>query len=325
MAPLVRIVTPAPPGSTSGNRVTAERWARRLGELGCRVVVEEELGAADGELLIALHARRSHAAAARWAAERPAAPLVVALTGTDVYRDVPAGDAAARSSLALATRLVALQARAADALPAALRDKVRVIHQSCEVPPLPPPPPEARGGFVVAVLAHLRAIKDPLAAGEAVRLMPAGSPVRVLHAGEALEADLAERARALARDTGGRYRWLGPLDRPRALALARACRLLCLTSLAEGGANVVTEAIALGAPVVSTRIEGSLGLLGEDHPGYVAPGDRAALADLLDRCARDPALMDELRARSAALGHLADPSEERERWRALLAELGCPR
>ena len=41
-----------------------------------------------GDLLIALHARKSFAAIRRWSVEAPEKPLVVALTGTDLYRDL---------------------------------------------------------------------------------------------------------------------------------------------------------------------------------------------------------------------------------------------
>ena len=321
--PQVRIVTPAPPGSIGGNRITAERWRGLLEELGCQVVVEESLGAADGDLLVVLHARRGHAALSRWAAERPDAPSVVALTGTDAYIDLPAGDRDALRSIQLASRLVALQPLVTAALPPGARGKLRVIQQSCEVPAeLPAPPAEAArpGPFTVTVLAHLRAIKDPLAAAEAERLVARGLPVRILHAGAELDPELARQARDHDR-AGGRYRWLGPLPRLEALALLAASDLLCLTSLAEGGANVVTEALALGIPVLTSRIDGSLGLLGADYPGTFEPGDRAGLARALERAVRDRGFLDELSSRCRALAPLAAPARERARWREVLLEL----
>jgi putative glycosyltransferase (TIGR04348 family) len=314
----VSLVTPARPGSRSGNRVTAERWAGMLERLGCKVAISQTEADAGADLLVALHARRSHAALVRFAASSPGRPIIVGLAGTDVYVDIPAGSAEALDSLARADRLVALQPRAMNALPASMRAKVRVIHQSCELPdPLPTFEPPAPGRFRVAVVAHLRPVKDPLAAAEAAALLPADSAIEILHAGDPLDSRLAEAARR----AGPHYRWLGPLPRDTALALVAGSRLLCLTSLAEGGANVVTEALACGTPVVSSRIEGSLGILGEDYPGLFAPGDRAELAALLDRAARDSRFTDELTRRCRALRPLAAPATELAAWRDLIGEV----
>jgi putative glycosyltransferase (TIGR04348 family) len=319
----VRLVTPAEPGSRSGNRVTAERWAAMLERLGCRVVIDVA-GAPAGEppdVLVALHARRSHAEVVEFARAAPGQPIVVGLAGTDVYGDIPAGDADALDSIARADRIVALQPRAARALPESARARVRVIHQSCALPDLPAfEPAPAPGRFRVAVVAHLRGVKDPLAAAEAAQLLPADTPVEVVHVGDALEPDLAAAARA-ASDAHGGYRWIGPVARERALALVAQSRLLCLTSLAEGGANAVTEALACGTPVISSRIEGSLGILGEDYPGFFDVGDRAGLAALLDRSARDESFVGELVRGCQALAHLADPATELAGWRALMDEI----
>jgi glycosyltransferase involved in cell wall biosynthesis len=110
---------------------------------------------------------------------------------------------------------------------------------------------------------------------------------------------------------------------PRVDALCELARseLLVLTSRSEGGANVVTEAIAAGVAVLSTRIDGSLGILGDDYPGYFPVGDAPALAALLHRFEVDSRFADELRARVAALRPLVDPARERASWRELVGEL----
>lgn len=320
----MRVVTPAPPGSRSGNRVTAERWAAMIARLGCKVGLEVSSAAVpDADVLVALHARRSHAAVMAFARSAPGRPIVVGLAGTDVYGDVPAGNAEALESIARAHRIVALQPRAARMLPEAARRRVRVIYQSCALPePMPvfePAPGPVR--FRVAVVSHLRAVKDPLAAAEAAALLAADSPVEIVHVGDALDPQLAYRARRASAAEGARYRWLGPVPRERALALIAASDLFCLTSLAEGGANAVTEALACATPVVSSRIEGSLGILGEGYPGLFEAGDRAGLAALLERAAADAAFTADLARRCRALAPLADPATELAGWRALLDEI----
>ncbi len=313
----VFVVTPAPPGSLAGNRVTAERWRRLLAAAGHEVRVAESWQGEPCDALLALHARKSFDSIERYRRERPAGPLVVVLTGTDLYGDLGTS-AEARRALELADRLVALQPKAADELPEALRAKVRVILQSAKAAPRREPREDA---FQVCLLAHLRAVKDPLLAARAAELLPAKSRIEILHAGQSLDDQLAAEAGRRSEAESSRYRWLGPLPRPAALELLAGSRLLLVTSRMEGGANVVSEALAAGVPVASTRIPGSVGMLGEDYPGYFPVGDAEALAGLLRRAETDPVFLAELTERCRRLAGLADPERERATLEALLAEL----
>jgi glycosyltransferase involved in cell wall biosynthesis len=146
----------------------------------------------------------------------------------------------------------------------------------------------------------------------------------VLHAGAALSPEAAEEARReQARNT--RYRWLGPLPRWRALRLLARARLLVLSSKLEGGANVVSEALACSVPVLSSRISGSMGILGPDYPGYFEVGDTKGLAALLARAEDEPSFLADLRRRGRSLAQLVSPAREREDWRRLLREITIPR
>lgn len=313
----IAIVTPAPPGSRKGNRVTAVRWARLLRQLGHRARVCQEHPRGRWDVLVALHARRSAGAVDAFRRARPGLPVVVALTGTDLYDDIRT-DPRAQRSLELATRLVVLQPLAVDELPRHLRAKARVIYQSAEAPRAAPGP--RAGHFDVCVLGHLRGVKDPLLAAAASRRLPPSSRLRVLHAGAALDPGAGEGARAEAA-ANPRYRWLGELPRWRALRVLARSRLLVLTSRLEGGANVVSEAIAASVPVVSSHIPGSVGILGADYPGYFPAGDAGALAALLARAEGDADFYAALARRCRRLRPLVRPERERESWRRLLREL----
>jgi putative glycosyltransferase (TIGR04348 family) len=314
---VILVITPTPPDSPNGNGVTARRWVGILRDLGREVDLARDYRAGDYDLLVALHAVKSAAAVRAFRADHPAAPVVIALTGTDLYPDLNA-TGVEPGVLAAASRLVVLQPHGKDQVPPELQDRVRVIYQSMTAVPPAPPNPDC---FEVAFLAHLRPVKDPLLLAAAMGYLPASSRIRVTHAGEARDPALASQAVA-ASTASGRYTWLGPLPRPQALRVLARSRLLAVTSAHEGGANVVTEALAVGVPVISSQIPGSTGLLGADYPGYFRAGDPADLARVLRAAEEDSdGFYRLLQQRCAALRHLADPARERDAWAALLAEL----
>src|SRR5260221_9037058 len=103
----IGIVTPAPPGTQYGNRITALRWAKMLRCLGHRVSIVQRYDGQRFDLLIALHAHRSHPSISGFREANPKTPIIVILTGTDLYRDF-SHDHTAQRSLELATRIVVL-------------------------------------------------------------------------------------------------------------------------------------------------------------------------------------------------------------------------
>jgi len=165
----IALITPVPAQSRQGNRVTALRWARMLKALGHRVTIAQEYDGAPCDLMVALHARRSFAAIDCFRRLYPELPLIVALTGTDLYGDIRTS-VEAQQSLELATRLIILQPRGIDELSAHLHPKVRVIYQS--VPTPAGLPPKSKTTFDVCVLGHLRPVKDPLRTALAARHLP---------------------------------------------------------------------------------------------------------------------------------------------------------
>ena len=329
----IGIVTPAPPGSSYGNRITAIRWAGILRKLGHRVTISQVYEGEPYDLLIALHARRSYPSISRYHRENTGAPLIVALTGTDLYRDIRK-NLRAQKSLELAARIVVLQPKALEELRPDFRDKTRVIYQSFEGISRPADarqrtpditgraqsssPPRQR--FDVCVIGHLRAVKDPFRTALAARLLPASSSIRVLHVGGAMTAAMAKRARAEML-TNLRYRWLDEQPRWRVRRLLAKSRLCVLSSIMEGGANVLSEAIVASVPVLASHIDGAVGILGANYPGYFNVGDTHQLARLLARAETDPAFLAELKAWEEKLAPLFNPAREERAWTDLISEL----
>lgn len=299
----IALVTPAAPGTRNGNRHTALRWAAFLRAAGHRVHVTTQWEHEPADAMLALHARRSHASIAAFSRDEP---LVVALTGTDVYRDIHESPDA-RDSLELARRLIVLQPRAARELPVRLRAKVRVVVQSSSTRLRHRP---VARGFRVCVIGHLRAEKDPLRIVHALPLTSA--PIEVVHLGAVLDPALTPRT------DDPRYRWLGSVAHARALRWLASSHAMVISSRMEGGANVVCEALRIGVPVIASRISGNVGLLGADYGGYFPVEDERALAKQLSRAATDQRFYRALKNHVARLRPLVAPQAEA---RALLAAM----
>jgi putative glycosyltransferase (TIGR04348 family) len=325
----IGLVTPAPPDSRYGNRITALRWAKILRRLGNRVSISETYDGESYDLLVALHARKSHPSIIKFQRYNPTAPIIVALTGTDLYRDIRTNHQA-RKSLEIATRIVVLQPRAIKELQPGLLKKTRVIYQSVEdktrrrgksAKTKASKTQDGSGGtFDVCVIGHLRAVKDPFRSAMAARLLPDASRIRVLQVGGEMTAGMAARARK-EMNANKRYQWLGEQPRLRVRRILNKSSLCVLSSRMEGGANVLSEAISASVPILASRIDGNVGILGADYPGYFDVGDTAQLARLLTRAETSPRYLAELKSWSKSLGGITDPAREVQAWSDLVGEL----
>jgi len=315
----IGIVRPAASVPQDGNATTAERWRGLFDDLGFEVFLEESWDGRPCDVLIGMHARKSHASIVRFHRAHPAVPLIVCGTGTDLYTDVMPGEKdEVRESLGLAARIVVLQRLAVDQLPPELRERARVIYQSVSRSLTPVEKPTER--FQVAFPANVRPVKDPLTAARAAALLPEDSRIVVVHAGSAIDDGLTGELEHAAAECPG-FEMLGPLPHGEALALIRSSHLLLSTSRHEGGANVLSEALAEDVPIVTTHIPGALGMLGETYPGTFPVGDAEALAALLVRAESDAAFYDELRDACRDQAWLTDPRTEKECWGRLLDEV----
>jgi putative glycosyltransferase (TIGR04348 family) len=313
----IQLVTPAPLKINNGNKITALRWATILKTLGHRVQVRQTYDGRSCDVLIALHALRSADSIRRFHEGHPDKPLIVVLTGTDVYRDIHENKKAQRS-LELATRLVALQSMAVGELPKKFHGKTQIIYQSAEA---------VRGKaknlnhiFNICVIGHLRDEKDPLRTAIAVRNLPQQSRIVVTHVGEALDRRIARIAKAEVK-RNPRYRWIGQLSHRQTRQLLAQSNLVAITSKIEGSSNVLSEALASGVPVVATKISGLMGTLGKRFIGYYPTGDTDRLQRLLLRAENDGKFYRELKRQCRSFARLVRPERERSAWRRLLKEI----
>ena len=313
--PRVCIVSPALAEANNGNWHTASRWQKFLAPVA-EVQIALAWGGAPADALIALHARRSADSIERFAAAHPHAPLALALTGTDLYRDIRT-EARAQHALQCASHVVVLQDEGLTALPAEARARARVIVQSAtklvrrEASQRP---------FELVAVGHLREEKDPATLMAAALLLPADAPLHITHIGGALDPALGRIAQQTMQACP-LYRWLGALPRASARRHIAGAQALVHMSRMEGGANVVIEAVRSGVPVLASRIDGNVGLLGADYDGYFQVGDAPALARLMQRAASDEAFLAHLRVQCALREPRFTPATERAAVRALLADM----
>jgi putative glycosyltransferase (TIGR04348 family) len=311
------MVCPAPPDSRGGNRVTANRWSSLLLKEGHQVVVTQDWHGQPCDVLMALHARKSYAAVRRYRQEKPSGPLIVALTGTDLYRDIPRSQQA-RQAIRWADRLIGLHDAVDRALPKEAQAKLHMILQSVEM--IAPRPTRSKRTFDVCVLGHLRYEKDPLRAAWALRRLPLLDSIRIIQAGKALSPQYAKWAEAATRQDA-RYQWVGEVSRMRALGLLVSSRLMVISSRMEGGANVVSEAIVNGVPILASEIPGNVGVLGAAYRGYFPVADAKALAKLLEKACCDKRYYLELQKSIARLTPQFQPQHEQAKLASLFREL----
>lgn len=312
----ITIVTPEDPNASVGNSITARRWAEILQRLGHEAGVSLEWDGEACDMLVALHGGRSYPSIQWFRNAYADHPLVVALTGADLYSSLPSS-LQTRESIAMATRIVVLQEAALDELDGETLGKTTVIYQSAQVPLQRKQP--AQDFFDVCVLSHLCEVKDPLRPAIAARQLGEDSRVRILHAGRVLESDWEERAREEER-INPRYQWLGDLSHDDAIQLLARCRLFVLSSHMEGGSSSIAEAVVCGIPLLCSDIPGNRGMLGSIYPGLYPVNDTSRLVELLRRAETDSGFLAELRNHVDALAPRYTPALEMESWRRLLKE-----
>lgn len=301
----VMIVSPALADANNGNWQTAWRWSHML-RPNFSAQIASQWNDEEADVLIALHARRSAVSVQRWAQARGSQGLAVVLTGTDLYRDIQS-DASAQRSLQLAGRLVVLQELGPMALPAALSDKTNVVFQSA---PRRLALARTTRHLRALMVGHLRDEKDPLTYVRAARRLAAAPDLYLDHVGGALNDELGQ-ACAVASLELPHYRWLGALAHAVTRARIQRAHVLVHASRIEGGAHVILEAVQSGTPVLASRIDGNVGMLGQDYAGYFALGDDSGLAKLLRRCRDDGDFLPRLRQQCKARAKLFEPTRER--------------
>ena len=309
------LITPYGREHCNGNWHTAARWRDFLRDAGHTVHVQLEWDGKPADLMIALHARRSAPSIKAFAEHYPTRPLIVTLTGTDLYRDIQR-DESAQNSLQLAHRLVVLQEKGLQVLSPPMAAKTRVIYQSAADINRNR---EQMGKFNVLVVGHLREEKDPFRAALASAYLADHSQAQITHLGRALSKDMADLAYRAEKHLA-RWQWGGDTSHKKVLQKLASAHLLVISSIMEGGANVICEALAANVPVIASDIPGNIGMLGDDYLGYFPVGDERRLAQMISKAEHDPDFYAELVSQCRERRSLMRPEREASSLRQLVGE-----
>ncbi|MEM8844993.1 MAG: selenoneine biosynthesis selenosugar synthase SenB [Pseudomonadota bacterium] len=313
----ILLVTPAEVHSRNGNRTTANRWRKIFQSLGHSVTVVQKYQTEPADLMVAIHAWRSADAILKFSMQHPNLPIIVALSGTDAYQYINSHTDTTMRSILLADRLVGLHARIANVLPKELKNKVRVIYQSSEF--LPKVKYQSKD-FKVCVAGHLRDEKDPLRAAYAARKLPKKSKIRVHHYGKTHTYQWRKRAR-FEESRNPRYQWHGEVSHAYLKNRMRRSQILILSSIMEGGANIISEALAVELPVIASKIEGTVGLLGKNYPGYFETENTTDLLKYLIKVENDTTYLNKLKQACLERRYLFSIDQETLSWKKLLNEV----
>ncbi len=266
----VCVASPYSLSELKGNTVTTERIVALLRASGIAARGSYLFDGDEADVLIALHAVKGAPAVFEFREKFPDGKVIILITGTDLYESLPAGSEIGERALRLADQIVVVQEAAIRRLPEEVRGKAVVIPASLD--PIEMKSQAKAPPFVISVVGHPRPVKRPFLTIEAVAKHPEWTNVEVWQIGEALDEESRRKGEEwVKRDS--RYRWCGGLPREKALRLCAQSSLTINSSILEGGANAVLEAMTMGVPVLASRIEGNEGLLGKDYPGYFEEGE----------------------------------------------------
>ena len=115
-----------------------------------------------------------------------------------------------------------------------------------------------------------------------------------------------------------RYRWIGRLTHGATQKRLARSHLTVLSSRVEGAPSVISEAVVNDVPILATRIDASIGLLGGDFPGLFEVGDTKSLARLIELAESESRFYRRLIAAGKRVKGQFCPTTEISSWRKLL-------
>ena len=264
--------------------------------------------------MIALHATKTLAASKRFKVHSPKGKLIIYLTGTDLYKEQANNNPEFHEALVLADILVVGQRASLASIPAEFLEKSHFVPASVLLPPLknvsPPPSPS------LALTGHLRPVKNPFLMNLALKELTE-LKLDAFTLGAALDPNMLNDVEEW-QQADSRFHWLDDVPYTEALSWIEQVDFTLNTSHNEGGSNAVAESIVLGTPVLASKIEGNVGMLGDDYLGYFEPNSASSLARLIRRATTDRSFHQKLLQQITSIQENFLPEKETAGWLKLL-------
>ncbi|MEO1857586.1 MAG: glycosyltransferase [Rubritalea sp.] len=305
-----------PLSSPKGNSITAKRIESLLTQTGNTAQAINTDMPPTADAMISLHATKTLASSKSFKVNSPNGKLIVYLTGTDLYREQTNNNPEFFEALSLADALVVGQRASLASIPTEFLKKSHFIPASVLLPPVdkvsPPPHPS------LALIGHLRPVKNPFLMNQALEKL-ADIKLEAFTLGAALEPSMLSEVQCW-QQSNPRFNWLNDVTYSKTLSWIEQVDFTLNTSHSEGGSNAVAESIALGTPVLASKIEGNVGMLGDDYLGYFEPDNVSALAALIRRSITDHSFHSKLLQQIADLQQNFLPAKETAGWLKLLKQ-----
>ena len=311
----INVCTGYPLDSPRGNTTTAFRIAERLKMAGHQATAMHTDTPPAADAQISLHALKT-AAASAYFAKHQSGRLFIRLTGTDINGGITRNPELSQQTIDLADKLVVTHPACLPQIPDRWQSKTVVIYPSVTLPELAtisnPTTP------LFTCIGHLRPVKAPHLMYAAIQNILQAN-LAAASIGNAYDVTDGQQALLNTRQDA-RYHWHTDCDRATALAWMKASLATINSSVSEGGANTVLEAIQLRVPVLATDIPGNRGFLGDDYAGYFETGQADELADLMRRCLEDPDFVEHLKRQLDGQRPLFSIQRESEQLSKLVSE-----
>jgi len=311
----INVCTGYPLDSPRGNTTTAFRIAERLQMAGHQATAMHTDTPPAADAQISLHALKT-AAASAYFAKHQSGKLFIRLTGTDINGGFEKNQSLSQQTIDLADKLIVTHPACLPQIPDRWQSKTVVIYPSVTMPELAvissPTSP------LFTCIGHLRPVKAPHLMYAAIQKIRQTN-LAAISIGNAYDVTDGQQALLNTRHDD-RYHWHAGCDRATALAWMKASLATINSSISEGGANTVMEAIQLRIPVLATDIPGNRGFLGDSYDGYFETGRADQLADLMRRCLDDSGFVERLKIQLDGQRPLFSIQRESEQLSKLISE-----
>jgi glycosyltransferase involved in cell wall biosynthesis len=118
-----------------------------------------------------------------------------------------------------------------------------------------------------------------------------------------------------------RYVWKGEVLGWQVRQELKRSHLMVISSRAEGGANVISEAVVAGVPVIASKIDGNVGLLGKNYRGYYPVGNTRELRKVILKAEKDKVFFQSLTKQCNSIKSKFTAEREQKSWAELISNI----